>query len=111
MSCSYDGNSGDLILPAAIDKNSADCESRCFESCTYNNMDEVQQDILREDCNEACISSGGEVTYTGEDASASVGHRLYAGRSYTWDVATAEAAKFVATGSTTSVIAASEFTD
>ena len=28
-------------------------------------MDEVQQDILLEDCNEACISSG-EVT-TGED--------------------------------------------
>ena len=51
------------------------------------------------------------VTYTGENASASVGHRLYAGRSYTWDVATAEVAKFVATGSTTSVIAASEFTD
>ena len=76
MSCSYDGNSGDLILPAAIDKNSADCESRCFESCTYNNMDEVQQDILREDCNEACISSGGEVTYTGEDLYAMYCSRL-----------------------------------
>jgi hypothetical protein len=51
------------------------------------------------------------VTYTGEDASASTGHRLYAGRSYTWDADTARLAKFVATGSVTSVIAASEFTD
>ena len=51
------------------------------------------------------------VTYTGENASATVGHRLFAGRSYTWAVETAQQAKFVATGSTTSVIAASEFTD
>jgi hypothetical protein len=51
------------------------------------------------------------VTYTGENASDTVGHRLFAGRSYTWAVETAQQAKFVATGSTTSVIAASEFTD
>ena len=51
------------------------------------------------------------VTYTGENASSSVGHRLYAGRSYTWAVETAQQAKFVATGTATSVIAASEFTD
>lgn len=51
------------------------------------------------------------VTYTGENASDTVGHRLFAGRSYTWAVETAQQASFVATGSTTSVIAASEFTD
>ncbi len=67
MSCSYYANSGDLELPITVDKNSADCESQCFSSCSYNNMDSVQQDILLEDCNEACMSSGGEVTYTGED--------------------------------------------
>ena len=51
------------------------------------------------------------VTYTGESASATVGHRLYAGRSYTWDADTARLAKFVSTSSVTSVIAATEFTD
>ena len=51
------------------------------------------------------------VTYTGEDASASKGHRLYSGRSYTWAVETAQQAKFVAATSTPSIIAASEFTD
>jgi len=51
------------------------------------------------------------VTFTGESASATVGHRLYAGRSYTLDADTARLAKFVSTGSVTSVIAASEFTD
>ena len=49
--------------------------------------------------------------FTGESASATVGHRLYAGRSYTLDADTARLAKFVSTGSVTSVIAASEFTD
>ena len=76
MSCSYNGNSGDLELPITVDKNSADCESQCFSSCSYNNMDSVQQDILLEDCNEACMSSGGEVTYTGEDLYAMYCSRL-----------------------------------
>ena len=51
------------------------------------------------------------VTYTGETPSASVGHKLYAGRSYTWSKKAAEAAKFLRTGSTDAVIAASQFTD
>lgn len=51
------------------------------------------------------------VTFTDESASATVGHRLYAGRSYTLDADTARLAKFVSTGSVTSVIAATEFTD
>ena len=51
------------------------------------------------------------VTYTGETPSASVGHRLYAGRSYTWSKKAAEAAKFLRTGSTDAVIAATQFTD
>ena len=76
MSCSYYANSGDLELPITVDKNSADCESQCFSSCSYNNMDSVQQDILVEDCNEACMSSGGEVTYTGEDLYAMYCSRL-----------------------------------
>jgi hypothetical protein len=51
------------------------------------------------------------VTYTGETPSGTVGHRLYAGRSYTWSVNSANAAKFIRTGSTSAVIAASQFTD
>ena len=50
------------------------------------------------------------VTYTGETPSASVGHRLYAGRSYTWSKKAAENAKFIRTG-TDAVIAATQFTD
>tara|TARA_R100001015_G_C4592412_1_gene147851 strand:+ start:199 stop:561 length:363 start_codon:yes stop_codon:yes gene_type:complete len=51
------------------------------------------------------------VTYDGSTPSATYGHRLYAGRSYTWSKQAATVAIFVATGSTTSVIQASEFTD
>ena len=51
------------------------------------------------------------VTYTGETPSATVGHKLYAGRSYTWSVNAAVQAKFLRTGSVTAVIAASQFTD
>ena len=51
------------------------------------------------------------VTYTGETPSASVGHKLYAGRSYTWSKKAAENAKFLRTGSTDAVIAATQFTD
>jgi hypothetical protein len=50
------------------------------------------------------------VTYTGETPSASVGHILYAGNSYTWSVATARAAKFIQVGSD-AVIAASQFAE
>ena len=50
------------------------------------------------------------VTYTGETPSASTGHRLYAGRSYTWSVQTAKNAKFIRTG-TDAVIGATQFTD
>ena len=50
------------------------------------------------------------VTYTGETPSATLGHILYAGRSYTWNVETAQAAKFLSVGGTT-IIAATEFTD
>jgi hypothetical protein len=50
------------------------------------------------------------VTYTGETPSATLGHILYAGRSYTWNVETAQAAKFLSVGGT-AIIAATEFTD
>jgi hypothetical protein len=50
------------------------------------------------------------VTYTGETPSATVGHILYAGNSYTWSKATATAAKFIRVGGD-AVIAASEFTE
>lgn len=50
------------------------------------------------------------VTYDGENPSASLGHILYAGNSYTWHKETANAAKFNSVGGT-AVIAASEFTD
>mgnify|MGYP003127745831 FL=1 len=50
------------------------------------------------------------VTYTGETPSATLGHILYAGRSYTWNIETAQAAKFLSVGGT-AIIAATEFTD
>ena len=50
------------------------------------------------------------VTYTGETPSASVGHILYAGNSYTWSVATARNAKFIRVGGD-AVIAASQFAE
>ena len=50
------------------------------------------------------------VTYTGETPSSSLGHRLYAGRSYTWSVNTAKNAKFIRV-STDAVIGASQFSD
>ena len=52
------------------------------------------------------------VNYTnGQEApSANAGHRLYAGRSYTWDKETARAAKFIRV-SVDSTLMASEFTD
>ena len=51
------------------------------------------------------------VTYDGTTPNANYGHRLYAGRSYTWSKIAAVAAKFVAVGSTTAVIQSSEYTD
>ena len=50
------------------------------------------------------------VTYTGETPSATVGHILYAGNSYTWALATARAAKFIRVGSD-ATIAASQFAE
>jgi hypothetical protein len=50
------------------------------------------------------------VTFTGETPSASVGHVLYAERSYTWNIETAQAAKFISVAGT-AIIAATEFTD
>lgn len=50
------------------------------------------------------------VTYDGVAPTASVGHILFAGRSYTWAVETARVAKFIANGSTSAKIHASEFT-
>jgi hypothetical protein len=50
------------------------------------------------------------VTYDGVAPTSSVGHILFAGRSYTWAVETARVAKFIADGSTSAKIHASEFT-
>ena len=50
------------------------------------------------------------VTYTGETPSDTVGHKLYAGRSYTWSLNAATKAKFISDG-TDAVIAATQFTD
>ena len=49
------------------------------------------------------------VSYTGSPTS-TLGHRLYAGRSYTWSKKAAQAAKFIKTGSTDAHIHATEFT-
>jgi hypothetical protein len=50
------------------------------------------------------------VTYNNnETPSSTVGHILYAGNSYTWDIQTAKAANFLAVGSD-AVVAASQFT-
>ncbi len=50
------------------------------------------------------------VTYNNnETPSATVGHILYAGNSYTWDIQTAKAANFLSVGGT-AIVAASQFT-
>ena len=57
------------------------------------------------------------VTYDGsapdntQDSGTANGHILFAGRSYTWAVETARAAKFIEDTTTDAVIHASEFTD
>ena len=54
------------------------------------------------------------VTYDGDtsgDVSATNGHLLFAGRSYTWSKEAATAARFFRDGSTDGKIHASEFTD
>jgi len=57
------------------------------------------------------------VTYDGsapdntQDSGTANGHILFAGRSYTWAVETARAAKFIENTTTDAVIHASEFTD
>ena len=55
------------------------------------------------------------VTYDGSDpvktSGLENGHKLFAGRSYTWAKKTAEAAKFIEDTTTDAVIHASEFTD
>jgi hypothetical protein len=47
-------------------------------------------------------------TVDGSTPSASNGHRLYAGRAYTWSTAMAASAKFIQQGATAAVIHASE---
>ena len=50
------------------------------------------------------------VTYNNNQTpSATVGHIMYAGNSYTWDIQTAKAANFLSVGGT-AIIAASQFT-
>ncbi len=54
------------------------------------------------------------VTYDGDtsgDVSATNGHLLFAGRSYTWSKQAAQAARFFRDGGTDAKIHASEFTD
>jgi len=50
------------------------------------------------------------VTYDGTAPTASVGHILFAGRSYTWAVETANKAKFIRVGAVSGKVHASEFT-
>lgn len=52
------------------------------------------------------------VTYSGTKPNATYqGHRLYAGRSYTWSEASASKALFIKAGTVDSIIYASEFTN
>jgi hypothetical protein len=55
------------------------------------------------------------VTYDGSDpvktSGSENGHKLFAGRSYTWAKETASVARFIQSGSVTARIHASEFTD
>ena len=50
------------------------------------------------------------VTYDSSAPTTTNGHILFAGRSYTWAKATAEAARFIRDGSVSATIHASEFT-
>ena len=50
------------------------------------------------------------VTFDGSAPTSTNGHLMQAFTSYTWDVETAKAAKFIRQGSTSATIHASEFT-
>jgi hypothetical protein len=71
---------------------------------TVNSFDELTRYIVL-DVQDADV----RVTYDGVAPTASVGHRLFAGRSYTWAKETAEKAQFIAV-STSAKVHASEFT-
>ena len=82
-----------LLTTASLSGNTAPS----FDSLTRYIVLDVQEADVR-------------VTYDGVAPTSSVGHILYAGRSYTWAVETARVAKFIRDGSTSAKIHASEFT-
>ena len=73
------------------------------KSTTYSNLTKyIALDVQDADA---------RVRFDGTVVSQSTGHRLYAGRSYTFSKAALEAASFIRAGGTTSNIYLTEFTD
>jgi hypothetical protein len=82
----------------AVDATSGGVQFSAFSSaCKYVVLDVQTADV--------------RVTYDDSAPTTTNGHILFAGRSYTWAVETAKAAKFIRDGSTDATIHASEFTD
>lgn len=82
----------------AVDNTTGGVQFSAFNSLTRYVVLDVQTADVR-------------VTYDDSAPTSTNGHVLFAGRSYTWNVDTARAAKFIEDTTTDAVIHASEFTD
>ena len=82
----------------AVDDTAGGVQFSAFNSaCKYVVLDVQTADV--------------RVTYDDSAPTSTNGHILFAGRSYTWAVETARAAKFIRSGGTSATIHASQFTD
>tara|TARA_R100001198_G_scaffold84865_1_gene58907 strand:- start:1343 stop:1684 length:342 start_codon:yes stop_codon:yes gene_type:complete len=98
------GTIGDRVLTVA-DAAVTLLTSASLSGNTSTSFDELTRYIVL-DVQDADV----RVTYDGVAPTATVGHRLFAGRSYTWAKETAEKAKFIRVGNTSGKVHASEFT-
>jgi hypothetical protein len=98
------GTIGDRVLTVA-DSAVTLLTTASLSGNTVASFDELTRYIVL-DVQDADV----RVTYDGVAPDATTGHILFAGRSYTWAVETAEKAKFIRKGSTSGKVHASEFT-
>lgn len=103
MANSYITNLYPVPNPGALDERLTVGASIVQFATTFDDLTRyIALDVQDADC---------FVTYDGSNPTTSNGHRLYAGRSYTWSKKAAQAAKMIRAGSTSSIIHASQFTD
>ena len=99
-------NLNNIFPKPAIYRNSPVIDQRLVVAASvvqFSPFNEIT-DMVMFDIQDADVSC----TVDGSTPSASNGHRLYAGRAYTWSTAMAASAKFIQQGATSAVIHASE---